>query len=71
MSWRFVSLIFGYFMVTLVLSGALAFSLTDFMEDSLFGSRRLIFIVVLFAYGLYRSIRVFQLHKQIKSELNN
>ncbi len=71
MSWRFVSIILGYFMVTLVFSGALAFSFTHFMEDTLFGTKRIFFIVVLFAYGLYRSIRVYQLHKQIKSELKD
>ena len=59
-----MSVWFGAMMVLLVFSGAVAFAFTDFMDDRLFGSRRTWFVVILAAYGVYRSFRLYQVFKQ-------
>jgi hypothetical protein len=63
-----MSLWFGTIMVLVVVAGALVFSFTDFYDDRLYGSKRTIFIVVLFAYALYRGWRTYLLFKQKKDE---
>lgn len=63
-----LSNIFGLVMVVVVLSGAIAFGFTDFMEDRLFGTKRTIFIFILLAYGVYRIIRLRQAFKQSRHE---
>lgn len=62
---------FGLIMVIVVFSGVIAFTFTDFMEDKLFGPRRTGFILILLAYGVYRSIRLYQVFKQAKHEDEN
>ncbi len=63
-----VSAWFGAMMVLLVFSGAFAFAFTDLMADRLFGSKRIWFIVILVAYGIYRSFRLYQVFKQSRHE---
>jgi hypothetical protein len=63
-----LSVWFGAIMVLVVLSGALAFTFTDLMSDTLFGSKRILFIVILFAYAIYRSFRLYQVFKQQRYE---
>lgn len=58
-----VSVAFGVVMVLVVLSGAIAFLFTDVMSDRLFGPKRTLFVVVLFAYAIYRSFRLYQVLK--------
>ncbi|HOZ86310.1 MAG TPA: hypothetical protein PL029_01070 [Bacteroidia bacterium] len=58
-----VSLWFGLFMVIVVIAGAIAFALTDFMSDRLFGMQRNIFIIILLFYGVYRGFRVYRLFR--------
>ncbi len=59
-----ISLWFGLIMVIVVFTGAFAFSFSDLMIDRLFGTQRTIFIVILFAYGVYRSFRVYRLFRE-------
>ncbi|MBL7912546.1 MAG: hypothetical protein JNJ41_15910 [Bacteroidia bacterium] len=54
----------GIFMIILVLAGAIAFSVTDVMSDKLYGGKRTGFIVMLFAYAVYRGFRLYQNLKQ-------
>jgi len=50
-------------MVIVVIAGAIAFALTDFMSDRLFGMQRNIFIIILLFYGVYRGFRVYRLFR--------
>jgi hypothetical protein len=63
-----VSVAFGAIMVLVVLSGAIAFMFTDVMSDRLFGSKRTLFVVILFAYAAYRSFRLYQVLKASNHE---
>lgn len=63
-----ISLWFGIIVVLLVLSGVFAFTFTDFMSDRLFGTRRTAFILILLAYGIYRSVRFYQVFKKTQHE---
>jgi hypothetical protein len=51
-------------MILLVISGAAVFSFSDFMSDELFGKKRLFFILMLVAYSVYRSFRLYHAIKQ-------
>ena len=46
-----VSLWFGIIMMVVVLSGAIALTVSDLMSDRLYGSKRVGFIIMLFALG--------------------
>ncbi|MDP1803438.1 MAG: hypothetical protein Q8L81_18895 [Bacteroidota bacterium] len=59
-----LSIWLGIVMIILVLTGAIAFSITDVMSDKLFGGKRTGFIVMLFAYAVYRAFRLYQNLKQ-------
>ena len=59
---------FGIIMILLVVSGAIAFLFTDLMIDRLHGGKRTGFIIMLFAYAIYRGFRLKQSLKQIKHE---
>lgn len=63
-----ITLWFGMIMVLIVLSGAVAFTFTDLLEDRLFGTKRTFFICVLFAYAIYRSFRIYTILKKKKVE---
>ena len=63
-----ISAWFGLVMIILVLAGAFAFMFTDFMSDKLFGGKRTGFIVMLFAYAVYRSFRLYQNLKYKRDE---
>jgi hypothetical protein len=63
-----VSVWFGILMIVTVLAGAITFSFTDFMYDRIFGTRRTVFIFILYAYGFYRIVRVYQTIKSTKNE---
>ncbi|MBL7920874.1 MAG: hypothetical protein JNJ40_11205 [Bacteroidia bacterium] len=56
----------GAFMIVLVLAGAIAFATTDLMNDRLYGNKRTGFIIMLFAYAVYRGFRIYQTLKQQK-----
>ncbi len=59
-----ISLWFGAIMIVLVVSGAIAFTFTDFMNDKLFGTKRTVFIFILAAYAVYRGFRLYHLIKK-------
>jgi len=61
-----ISVWFGMIMILLVVSGAIAFALTDFMDDKLFGPKRIFFVMLLLAYAVYRGFRLKQVLKQTK-----
>jgi len=65
---NFVTLWFSAAMVIVVIAGAIAFTFTDFMADSVYGTKRLVLTLVFLAYAVYRSIRIYQV---IKSKNNN
>jgi hypothetical protein len=59
-----ISVWFGMIMILVVLSGAIAFAFTDVMNDKLYGSKRIFFVVLLVAYAVYRFFRLKQVLKQ-------
>ena len=61
-----VSAWFGIIMILLVTAGAGAFALTDFMDDKLYGNKRIFFVLLLLAYAVYRGFRLKQLLNQQK-----
>lgn len=63
-----VSLWFGVIMVTLVTAGAVAITFTDFMSDRLYGTKRIMFVIMLLAYAVYRSFRIYQLMKYTETK---
>jgi hypothetical protein len=63
-----VTLWFGVVMVLLVTTGALAIAFTDVMSDRLYGAKRIGFVILLLAYAVYRSFRIYQVLKYSKNE---
>jgi hypothetical protein len=61
---EFVNLTFSIMMILLTLSGAIAFLFTDFMNDKLFGWRRIVLAVIFILYTIYRGIRLKRLFIQ-------
>ena len=59
-----VSLWFSIIMVVVILSGAIALTFTNLMSDRLYGGKRVGFIIMLFAYAIYRGFRIYQNLKQ-------
>ena len=54
-----ISIWLGFIMILLVISGASVFTFSDFMSDELFGKKRFYFILMLVAYSVYRSFRLY------------
>lgn len=63
-----ISIWFGMIMILLVISGAISFLFTDLMIDRLYGGKRTGFIIMLFAYTIYRGFRLYQSLKQGRHE---
>ncbi|MGZ3919191.1 MAG: hypothetical protein ACXVNM_11345 [Bacteroidia bacterium] len=63
-----VTLWFGVVMVLMVIAGALAIAFTDVMSDRLYGAKRIGFVILLLAYAVYRSFRIYQVMKYSKNE---
>lgn len=61
-----LSLWSGAITLLIVLSGAVAFTFTDIMGDRLYGSKRIGFTLMLYAYAIYRGFRIYQTLKQNK-----
>lgn len=57
---------FSIIMILLTLAGAFAFAFTDFMDDRLFGPKRIFFVVLLVLYSIYRMFRLYQMSKTFK-----
>jgi uncharacterized membrane protein len=58
-----VSVWFGAVMVLVITGLAFAILLTDLMSDRLYGNKRMLFIVLLFGYAIYRGFRIYQVVK--------
>lgn len=63
-----ISVWFGFIMVIGLVTGAITLMLTDYLSENLYGNKRLFFIVLLFAYSIYRSIRIYQVLKRNQHE---
>ena len=63
-----VSVWFGIVMVVLVTTGAIALAFTDFMEDRLYGNKRILFIFLLLFYAVYRGYRLYSFFKRPRHE---
>jgi len=63
-----LSIWFGMIMIIVVVGSAFMFAFTDVMSDRLFGAKRTGFIVMLFAYAVYRGFRLYQSLKQVRHE---
>lgn len=50
-------------LVLIVIAGAFAFAFTDFMIDRVYGTKRIVLIVVFLAYSIFRGIRIYQVFK--------
>ncbi len=59
---------FGMVMILVVLAAAIAVSFTDFMIDRLYGTKRFFFVILMLAYAIYRSVRIYQTIKQNRNE---
>lgn len=59
---------FSLIMIALTLSGAFAFAFTDFMDERLFGTKRVFFVILLVLYAIYRGFRLYQVSKPSQNE---
>ena len=60
-----ISIWSGVLMIILVTGGAIAILFTDAFSDRLYGTKRIFFVVMLLAYGVYR---VFRIRQMLKSD---
>ncbi|MDI1353968.1 MAG: hypothetical protein PSX36_03570 [bacterium] len=58
---------FGSIMILVVVSGAIAFAFTDFMDDRLYGNKRMFFVFLLLSYAVYRGFRLYSALKDLKN----
>lgn len=59
---------FSLLMITLTIAGAFAFAFTDFMDERLFGRKRVYFVILLVLYSIYRIFRLYQLSKKTNQD---
>ena len=48
-------------MILLVTGGAIAIMFTNAFDDRLYGTKRILFVIMLLAYAIYRGFRIRQL----------
>ncbi|MBL7933033.1 MAG: hypothetical protein JNL60_14085 [Bacteroidia bacterium] len=65
---QLVSIWFGIIMIVVIGSAAIAITFTDFLVDKISGTKRTFFVLMLYAYSLYRGIRIYQTLKQSRSD---
>ena len=58
-----INLVFSGMMVLLTFTGAIVFFFTDLLSDKAFGNKRIVLGVVFLAYAIYRSFRIYNVHK--------
>ena len=58
-----INLVFSCMMVLLTFTGAIVFFFTDLLSDKAFGNKRIVLGVVFLAYAIYRSFRIYNVHK--------
>jgi uncharacterized membrane protein len=54
------NMVFGIIMMIVVIVLGVIVAFTDWYDDRLFGWRRTLFVVMMFAYAIYRGFRVYQ-----------
>ena len=59
---------FGIIMILVVVSLALSVAFTGFLDDRLYGNKRLFFVFLLLSYAIYRG---FRLHHAIQKMKRN
>jgi hypothetical protein len=64
-----ISTWFSLLMITLTVAGAFAFAFTDFMDERLFGTKRVFFVILLVLYSIYRVFRLYQMTKAKEHEM--
>jgi hypothetical protein len=64
---QIISFWFAVVMVIVTIGIGFAFMFTDVMSDKMYGTKRTVFICLMFAYAVYRGYR---LYAQIKSNKN-
>jgi hypothetical protein len=62
-----ISLWFGVIMILLITAGAIAIALTDLLSERLYGNKRIFFVLLLLAYAVYRSFRIYHLFKKSRA----
>ncbi len=63
---KYVSLMLASVSVIMCLVMAFYLSLTDLMIERLYDTKRLILILILFAYAIFRTFRIYKMYNQIK-----
>ncbi len=63
-----ISFWFGAVMVLVVTGLAIAMAFTDMMSDSIYGNKRIIFILLLVAYAVYRGYRLYMYIKPVRRD---
>ena len=53
-------MVFGIIMMIVVIVLGIIVAFTNWYDDRLFGWRRSLFVVMMFAYAIYRGFRVYQ-----------
>ena len=59
---------FGIVMILVVVSLAVAVTFTDFMDDRLYGNKRIFFVVLLLSYAVYRSFRLYHMLQKMRKD---
>ena len=59
---------FGIIMILVVVSLAVSVAFTDFLDDRLFGSKRIFFVFLLLSYAVYRGFRLYQAIQKIRKD---
>ena len=68
---QMISFWFGAIMVVVVVVLAIGVLTTDMLSDRLYGNKRIIFVVMLLAYAVYRSYRMYLYFKGSRQNEND
>jgi hypothetical protein len=60
---QMISFWFGGVMVVVVVALAIGILSTDMLSDRLYGNKRIFFVILLLAYAVYRSFRMYRVMK--------
>jgi hypothetical protein len=60
---QMISFWFGGVMVVVVVALAIGILSTDMLSDRLYGNKRIFFVILLLAYAVYRSYRMYRVMK--------
>ena len=68
---QMISFWFGGVMVVVVIALAIAVLTTDMLSERLYGNKRIMFVVLLFAYAVYRSYRMYHFIRESRKNEND